>query len=225
MHKYAETFAIFCEKEFELNDNVTYDYKSLSLCIIDCVYSLRAKYDSVTVSVVKRYADYFLNGDIENSSETISMFLNHFDELQDFSLFADIVDNHQKLGRNCIPKENVCYQIAKYLSYLHIETIDDFQNFESPEFLEKILLSVNGMGNAGVNYLFMLVGDSDRCKVDVHINRCVKEACGCDLPDNEIQRLFKDTVAILKKTYPNITVRSLDGIIWRIYQLKTVTSN
>ncbi len=218
MHKYAAKFADFCEKEFQLNNTVTYDYRSLPICIIDCVYSLRTHYDKVTVSVIERYANYYLNGNIEDSSETISMFLKHFEELQDFSAFANIVNNHQKLGRNSIPKEDVCYQIAKYLSYLHIETIEDFQKFESHEFLEKVLLSVDGIGNAGVNYLFMLAGDPNRCKVDVHINNCIKSACGCELPSHEIQRLFTDTISILKKSYPELTVRTLDGIIWRKYQ-------
>ncbi len=216
MHELAISFSNFCKHTFNLNDTITYSYNSLPICVIDCVYSLRAKYNLVTVPIVQRYADKYLNGDTTNSNDTISAFIMHLEELDNISNFADILKNHQVSGG--IPKEKICYQIAKYLSYLHIETIEDFHKFEDYEFIEKILYSVKGISNAGVNYLFMLAGDSNRCKVDTHIKKCIADFYGQTLSDNEIQELFKDTVSILNASYPELTVRTLDGIIWRKYQ-------
>ena len=112
----------------------------------------------------------------------------------------------------------VCRQLARYLRDLHIETLEDFRTFESQEILEIVIRAVDGLGDAGANYLFMLAGDPDRCKPDVHIHHCVRDACGCDLSGDECQQLFTDTVELLRWTYPNLTVRCLDGIIWRKYQ-------
>ena len=54
-------FASFCEKQFDLNSKIGYHYESMSICILDCVFSLRAKYESMTVPVVERYTTHFLH--------------------------------------------------------------------------------------------------------------------------------------------------------------------
>ena len=220
MHEYTTPFVDFCEKNLDLTQSMTYNYKSLPICLIDCVYSLRTKYYSVTIPIVQRYADRYLNGEINSDKDTISMFLQNMDEIGHQTFADNIVKNHQKLG-GYIPKEEVCYKLAQYLRYLHIETLEDFQHFESPELLEIVIKAVKGLGDAGTNYLFMLAGDTDRCKPDVHIHHCIKDACGCDISNEECQTLFTDAVAIMREKYPGLTVRMLDGIIWRKYQAKT----
>lgn len=98
-------------------------------------------------------------------------------------------------------------------------TFDDFRNFEKEALLEIVLRSVRGMGDAGVNYMFMMAGDPNRCKPDVHIHRCIKNALGTDVPNNECQILFRETVKKLKDSgYPDLTVRNLDSVIWNKYQ-------
>ena len=108
--------------------------------------------------------------------------------------------------------------MARYLRCLHIETMEDFQRFEVPELLEIVVRAVKGIGDAGVNYLFMLVGDPNRCKPDVHIHHFVKDACGVDVSNEECQVLLTEAVAELRENYPFLTVAILDGIIWRKYQ-------
>ena len=223
MHKLAKQFAEFCHSNLNLTESETYSYQSLPICIIDCVYSLRAKYFKVTIPIVKRYAAIYMNSDPHASGDTISDFLCHVHEVGGPQAFADkIIKNHQVLGGKAkIPKEEVCVKIAQYLSYLHIDSLEDFQQFESQELLEIVLRAVKGLGDAGVNYLFMLAGDADRCKPDVHIHRCVQDACGVPISNEDCQSLFTDTVAILQKEYPSLTVRKLDGIIWRKYQAQS----
>ena len=153
------------------------------------------------------------------SGDTVSMLMQRMDE-QGHKVFAEkVLRNQQKLGgRKQIPKEEVCYQLARYLRELHIETISDFQSFESQEILEIVMRAVNGLGDAGVNYLFMLAGDPNRCKPDVHIHHCIRDACGLDISNEECQKLFADAVVLLNEAYPHLTVRGLDGIIWKKYQ-------
>ena len=51
---------------YDLNSQFAYHYKSLSVCIIDCVYSLRANYKT-TVKVVERYAEKYMNANCNKS--------------------------------------------------------------------------------------------------------------------------------------------------------------
>ena len=219
MHRYTEKFVEYCRKKYgdELGvaDERSYCYNSLPICIVDCVYSLRARYSSVTVPIVERYADEFLGGDKTSTNETDNL-TNFIKNLTIPSLenFADnIAKNHQILGR--VPKEKVCLDIAETLRNFGIETLGDFQNYPSRGRLADAIKSVKGMGDAGVNYLFMLTGDDIKSKPDVHIHRCVAEACGEDVSDAESLRIVEESASILKKEFPLLTVRKLDGVIWR----------
>ena len=217
MHKYAESFAKYCDDNYNLGGiQPIPSYKSLSICILDCVFSLRAKYFLHTVPVIHRYADKYLYGNIYSESDTITSFIKHIDEYGVVEFAKTVLKNNQQSGG--VLKTEICYKVAKYLSYIKIETMSDFQNFEDTEFIEKILYSVKGLGNAGVDYLFMMAGDTDRCKVDVHINHCIRDFCQVNLTPNEIQELFKDTVTVLKGKYPTLTVGMLDRVIWDEYQ-------
>ena len=220
MHGLSEKFAEYCEAAFDMTTQSEYGYRSLSVCILDCVYSLRAKYYAVTMPIIERYADAYMGGNSYASGDTVSMLMNRMDEKGHKAFAEQVLRNQQKLGgKKQIPKEEVCYQLARYLRDLHIETMEDFQNFESQEILEIVIHAVNGLGDAGVNYLFMLAGDPNRCKPDVHIHQCIRDACGYDISNEACQELFADTVRILRRKYPSLTVRGLDGIIWRAYQI------
>lgn len=220
MHPLTKRFVEYCEVHFNLYDSENYDYRSLPVCIIDCVYSLYSNYDHVTVPIVNRYVQHCMNGNITSSDDTISRFLECIETAGGPARFADaVLKNHQKLGgRYKIPKEDVCYQLARYLKYLHIETLADFQNFECQELLETVIRSVKGMGDAGANYLFMLAGDSGRCKPDRHLHQCIHDSCGCTIDNEECQILLTDSVRYLNTKYPELTVRRLDGIIWKKHQ-------
>ncbi len=212
-------FVQYCENTLDLTSQSEYGYQSLSVCILDCVYSLRTKYYAVTIPVVDRYANQYMHGDRNAPGNTVSMLIQNMDDAGGPEAFAaSVLKNHQLLGgKAAIPKENVCYQLAHYLQALHIETIEDFQKFECQEILEIVIRAVKGLGDAGANYLFMLAGDPSRCKPDVHIHHCVQDALGYDISNEECQALFTSAVNLLRQKYPSLTVRGLDGIIWRKY--------
>ena len=217
MYKHTNRFVEYCKQEFSLKDQISYGYRSLSICIIDCVFSLRARYHSTTVPVVERYAARYMERNKLSPTESVSDLIHHILDVGGPVPFADsILKNNQKSGH--VLKAEICLKLAQYLQLLRIETIEDFRNFESPELLEIVIRSVKGMGDAGTNYLFMLAGDPNRCKPDVHIHHCIRDACGEDISNEECQVLFSETAEALRKEYPGLTVAILDGIIWRKYQ-------
>ena len=212
-------FASFCEKQFDLNSKIGYHYESMSICILDCVFSLRAKYESMTVPVVERYAKAYMENNRHAGGDTVSMLISNINAAGGAEAFADkILRNRQRTGG--LLKSEVCYKLATYLKALRIETIEDFRNFESQELLEIVIRSVKGIGDAGVNYLFMLAGDPNRCKPDVHIHRSIKDAFGFDVSNDDCQIIFSQAVDLLKSKYPNLTVRLLDNIVWEKYSGK-----
>ena len=194
-------------------------YQSLSVCLLDCVFSLRARYYSTTVPVVERYAAKYMFGNMFSSGDTLCDFLHRIDESGGPEEFAaNVLCNRQTLsGRR---KADICYEIAeKLFNQLSIDSIDDFQHYEKPELIEPVLRSVKGFGDAGINYLFMLAGDADRCKPDVHIHRCIKDALGEDVSNEECQALLTGVTSMLKANHPALTVRDLDYLIWEKYQI------
>ena len=218
MHPFSRQFADYCEGHFDLEHQVNYHYQSLPICLIDCVYSLRAKYESITLPVVQRYADAYMGGDRYASGDTISSLIERIDSCGGPCAFAEkIVKNHQKLGRSLTPKEEAVYQLAHYLKLLQIETLEDFQQYESPELLEVVIRAVKGISDAGANYLFMLAGDPNRVKPDVHIHHSIVDACGRDVSNEECQALFTEAVELLKPKHEGLTVAALDNTIWRFY--------
>ena len=218
MHPLSRQFADYCEGHFDLEHQVNYHYQSLPICLIDCVYSLRAKYESITLPVVQRYADAYMGGDRYASGDTISALIGRIDSCGGPCAFAEkVINNHQKLGRSLTPKEEAVYQLAHYLKLLQIETLEDFQQFESPELLEVVIRAVKGISDAGANYLFMLAGDPNRVKPDVHIHHSIVDACGRDVSNEECKVLFTEAVELLKPKHEGLTVAALDNTIWRFY--------
>ncbi len=220
--KQTALFSQYCAETFDAKLKAFRSgerYRALPMCILDCVYSLRAKYYAVTVPVLQRYADAYMGGDLYAAQGTLSDFMAHVNGFDDCSAFAgDVLKNHQVLsGRN---KAEVCYEIAAKLhDLLDIDTLADFQHFEKEALLELVLRSVKGMGDAAVNYLFMMAGDPNRCKPDVHIRHCVRDALGTDISHDECQVLFREAVKELRnRGYPDLTVRDLDSVIWNQYQ-------
>ena len=72
MHKFAEQFSQYCEATFDLKSQSEYGYQSLSVCLLDCVYSLRARYYDVTIPIVQRYAAKYMNGNPYADGDTVS---------------------------------------------------------------------------------------------------------------------------------------------------------
>lgn len=216
----VEKIVQYSKEILDIQDSSTPpEYRSLSVCLIESVYSLRAKYYSVVLLIVERYADKYLCGDKYAAGDSLEDFMQHVMQAGGCECFADtILGNHQKLsGRN---KTEICYEIADKLSrLLGINTLEDFQSYDKPELLDIVLRSVKGFGDAGINYLYMLAGDSSRCKPDVHIHHFIRDAIDEDVSNEECQLLLQKAVEALHTEFPELTVRMFDYLIWKEYQI------
>ena len=222
-NQHVNLFAQYCLNNLNLG-TIQYSagYKSLSTCILDCIYSLRSHYYNCTVPVVDRYASKYMNGDRFAPNDSLNNLLKNIELEGGYVNFANnLLKNRQVLNGEL--KSKVCYNLAIKLISIGINSLYDFQTYKSVDLLEETILSVKGVGLAALNYLFMLAGDPNRCKPDVHIHRCVKSAIGCDLTDSECQDLFSQVIVILNNKYPQLTIRQLDYTIWEIFQAKKIS--
>lgn len=110
LHKLTEIFAEYCREHYDLNAQLAYDYKSLSVCIIDCVYSLRANYKT-TVKVVERYAEKYMDGDCNKSGDTLSKFIERIEAVSPEKFAKSVFMNSQKSGG--ILKSAICLKLAR----------------------------------------------------------------------------------------------------------------
>lgn len=214
----AEKLANYCLNVLDLSaKHYAEPYKSLGPCLIDCVYSLQAKFFPVVVPLLNRYGDKYMNGDVHAKGYTLDDFIRHIEDAGGTEKFAtDVLKNKQILsGRR---KSEVCLEIAEKLIKKGVQTKEDFYNYDRAQ-MEVLLRSVRGMGDAAINYLFMLAGDTSRIKPDVHIHQCIRDAIGYDVSNERCKQLFKEAVEILKPDYPNLTVSALDGLVWNKYRV------
>ena len=159
-----------------------------------------------------------MHGDKYAAGDSLEDFMQHVAQTGGCACFADtILMNHQKLyGRN---KIEICCEIADKLTrLLGINMLKDFQSYDKPELLDIVLRSVKGFGDAGINYLYMLAGDSNRCKPDVHIHHFIRDAIDEEVSNEECQLLLKNAVEELLTEFSQLTVRVFDYLIWKEYQ-------
>lgn len=196
----------------EIKKTEDYGYDSLALAILDAVFSLRAKY-KCALDVVDKFSS------TENSVER-SKRLTPIDNLLKYDgngqNLANFVGNKQKITG--VLKADICINLAKELESYGIKDKESFNKYNE-QALMTIIKNVKGIGDAGARYLFMLLGDENKCKPDVHIRKCMNDVFGATPLDVDCQCIMEEAVKTLRKdpNICNLTVKRLDHFIWTLY--------
>ena len=190
-------------------------YHSLPICILDDIFSLQSHYETIALPTVKRFAEHYLNGDLYTGDYSIDQFIDDIEKDGLDYVMETVLKNRQVVGKR--RKINVCYDLAKLFKKLNIQTMEDFANYENPKFLEYSMRYIQGVGNAAVDYLFMMAGDNNRVKPDIHIHHCIRDAIGHDVTDEQCQILFREVSNEIVAKLPYATPRYLDGLVWQHY--------
>ncbi len=227
------TFIAYCETELNLHDklmvqkltdpNETF-YKSLPVCIIDAVFSIGVKYQSVE-KAEKTFIEYF-NLNISRTLPIVNEYtINDF--IRDMNAFASFEDaavigfnNRQRTSSvNGILKAEACYRVAEVFKKHNINTLEDFNKYANKPMLDADILKVRGQGSGiMLKYLYMLAGDANEVKPDRHMVNFMKKVfphLTMSTKDHpEIKKIIEETVLELKPKYPQLTERFLDVLIW-----------
>ena len=227
------TFATYCENELKLHNQLTVTkrtdpnltfFKSLPICIIDAVFSIGVNYKSV-VKAEETFIKYF-NLDISRTAPTsdeytINDFIKNMDTFNSFDEAAEQCFNNRQRTSSCngILKAEACYRVAKVFESHKINTLNDFSNYANKAALDADILKVKGQSSGiMLKYLYMLAGDENTVKPDRHMVNFVRNVYPhvtiATKDHEEIKKIIEDAVTELKATYPDLTVRFLDFLIW-----------
>jgi hypothetical protein len=208
-------------------------WASLPLCIIDSVFSIRAKYPTV-VRVVDRWRlsqEPPWEGEIahkptSDSGPTVREFLDVIElRLARGITYAELFGNLQRTSsRSGILKAEATHLFAKALFDSGINTFTDARNRTKLDAAEMRVKEIRGQGSGiTFKYLLMQAGEDNYVKADTHLRRFASDALHTDwkhlLSGERTEELVKAACVELKSDYPELTPVGLDHAIWS-YQRK-----
>lgn len=214
-------------RNFELSQS--YYYNSLPLCVIDSIYSIGVKYESVK-NVVSNFCEYENIQKYRDSKNVltkiqeqykVSDFLRKFKSF-DFKLLAeDVFRNKQRTStRNGILKSQA---VVEFLGILYEQEIDTFQDLSKlNKNGEKKILAIKGQKSGiSLQYFYMLAGSDELIKPDRMILRFLEENIKRKILIEETLEIFKETCKALHDDHSIIiTPRELDNAIWNYQRNK-----
>jgi hypothetical protein len=211
-----------------------YFYSSLSLCVIDSVFSIGVRYEGVQ-NVVENYCEHRKLSKLridETSSECMKEekisdfieFLNKFHDEKNgninFQKIAEEVFNNRQRtsSRGGILKAQAVYEFAKILVGHKINSFANVKSLLSnSEEFENDIKAIRGQ-RSGIStyYFYMLAGSDEYVKPDRMVLRFLEEALEIEntLTSHEAFDLLRSACIKLKDDFQHITPRLLDYLIW-----------
>lgn len=194
-------------------------YPHLGLAILDSMFSLRARYDTVVVPILMRYCE---------ANDAIS-WVQRFESIQpehgaqallDFlgPMTTDercaVLSKHVAPGTS-VPKADVCVQIAEVLVANGVKTHTELGTVlaEQPG-LKWDVRKISGVGEAAWRYLLNL-SSIEKVKPDVMMIRWVQDQLGRSVGQAEAADLVETATGMLQSGGLDVSVRTVDHLIWR----------
>jgi hypothetical protein len=206
-------------------------WASLPLCIVDSVFSIRAKYTGV-VRVVNRWCEsqepcwvreisFKPTNDI---GPTVRDFVDILDRrLKDGSTYENLFRNRARTSsRSGILKAKAVHLFASALLDSGINTFGDLRDRSKLEAAETGLRKIPGQRTG---YFLMLAGEDDYVKPDTHLRRFVNDALCIDwkhlASEKRAEELVREAARRFAKDYGGLTAAGLDYAIWSYQHTQT----
>lgn len=199
-------------------------YQSITLCVIDAVYSIGVRFQSVE-RVINRYCQHFgltrfrvdsANLPPTNSQQSISELCRKMEEIGIETFANEIFSNKQRTStKNGILKAEAVYRFATVLKRHNGEYLQDVPGLRADTSLECDIREIPGQRSGiSLKAFFMLAGSDDLIKPDRMILRFLHTAIGRIVTLDEAQTLLSQATDYLKPKYPALTPRLFDLVIW-----------
>jgi len=201
-----------------------YGYASLPLCVIDSVFSIGVRYESVR-NVIDRYCRQFglpkqsPKGTVppREQQESITAFLARVAPIDADRLATEVFGNRQRTSaRNGILKADAVVQFADVLARHRIEQLQDVLEASGLSNVEDDVRGIPGQSSGlSWRYFLMLAGREDLVKPDRMIFRFLERVVGRSVGPDEAQAMLTAAARELDREFPGIKPRTLDNLIWR----------
>jgi hypothetical protein len=215
-----------CRELLDLNQALLpqeYFYRSLPLCVIDSVFSIGVKYESVQ-NTVRRYGEAVrletkrLTQDYpeRKDQQSIDDIVRKMDELG-IDFFTDsIFKNKQRTStRNGILKTEAVYRFCKVLQRFDVNHFQDLAPQLSVSALETAIKEIPGQ-RSGISFVYfcMLAGEERWIKPDRMIIRFLEQTLNRVVKIDEANELLVAASDLLTLEYPEMSPRLLDYAVW-----------
>jgi len=215
--------ALLQQNKLSLDLPHEYAYASITLAIIDAVYSIGVNYSGVR-KTVGRYCETFgLNRfrprrdclPPPKEQESVSQLCAHFEERGSDRMAGEVFANRQRTSaRNGILKAEAVWWFAQALRQEGIEYLQDVPPIPNGG-LDDAIRAIPGQGSGiSLRYFRMLIGAEDFIKPDRMILRFIDDATGLRTSAVRAPLLLLHVTDHLRATNPNITPRLLDHALW-----------
>ena len=198
-------------------------YASLPLCVLDAIFSINARWESIRAAVA-RYASHFGQplthppGVIPGREEqaTIDDLIEQIASIGPDQFASEVMRNRMRTStRGGILKAEAALQFAQVLSGHSIQVLQDMSPRLDDPRLEDDLRHVHGQqSGVAVRYFFMLSGAHHLIKPDRmiigYLTRILDQRVGAD----RAQALLSAAAEVLRSEYPAITPQLLDAAVW-----------
>jgi hypothetical protein len=201
-------------------------YSHLGIAILDAVFSLRSRYDSVVVPTLKRYCkaaglDWSDLDAVqpEHGAQALVDFLGP----KSTEERCKILTKHVAPGTNT-RKADLCVDISRLLVDKGVDTHTSLAVVleESPD-LEWEIRELPGVGPAAWRYLLNL-SKVEKVKPDTMIVRWVSEVLDETVEQKEAARLIEVAASEIQGQGVDPSVRTLDHLIWRQQSKRPLTA-
>jgi len=227
IHADIATVAEACRSRLHLSDarlGEEYYYQSLPLCVIDAVFSISIRYETVR-HVVQRYCDHFALRRLRldraslppaHEQERLSDFCHKISEIGIERFATDIFQNRCRTStKNGILKAEATFLFSRVMTDFDIQYFQDLPKIASNTSFEDRIEDIPGQGSGkSLRYFFMLAGNENFIKADRMILRFLVSVLNRQLAANQAEGLLVAVAEELKKEYTHITPRLLDHAIW-----------
>jgi hypothetical protein len=202
------------KKDYQLAEE--YDYGHLILCVIDSVFSISVRYQSVK-NTINHFCDYYKiekfpkNEELTNSHILKLMELYTTDELAE-----KIFQNKQRTStNNGIKKSEAVLMFLRVLIKYKVESFKDLDKITTNDKFENEIREIPGQKSGiSLKYFFMLAGSEDLIKPDRMIIRFLEHESGKKLSLNDCQLVLTEVSKNLNEMGFKITPKKLDNLIW-----------
>ena len=207
-------------KDYQLADE--YDYGHLILCVIDSVFSIGVRYQSVK-NTINHFCDYYKiekftkKNDLTNSYILQLMEQSTIDELTEM-----VFQNKQRTSSvNGIRKSQAVLLFLKTIIKYKVESFKDLDKILNNDKFENEIREIPGQKSGiSLKYFFMLAGSEDLIKPDRMIIRFLEHETGKKLSLNDCQLVLTEVSKNLNEIGFKITPKKLDNLIWNYQRTK-----
>ncbi|MFV8335119.1 hypothetical protein ACNQF7_03415 [Flavobacterium sp. RSP29] len=202
------------KKDYKLPDE--FNYGHLPLCVIDSVFSIGVKYETVQ-NTINRFCDHYKIDKFSKTNElTTSDFLKLMEQQPINELTENIFKNRQRTStKNGILKSDAVILFLKALQKFKVEKLNDIGEIITNDQFEIEVKGIPGQ-NSGISliYFFMLSGSDELIKPDRMIFRFLESISEGKLSLNDCQVILTAVSEQLKNNGFDITPKKLDNLIW-----------